>query len=171
MVRSVDAMVLAAVREAVFSVDPNFPVYDTRSMADLRSENIAQDRLGAIVAGVFAALGLLLAAFGLFGVLSYVVNSRTREIGTRIALGAERSDVVSMVLRQALGLSTLGTAIGLVAAVGLGNLLESLVIGTRAASPTLLAVVSLTLVIATVLAAAGPAIRAARIDPLAALKE
>ena len=171
MIRTASATTLEAVRQAVGEVDPNLPVYGTSTMGDLRTEIISQERLGAIVAGVFAVVGLLLAAFGLFGVLSYAVSTRRREIGTRIALGAERVDVVAMILRQALALSAVGATVGLGTALGLNRLLQSLVAGTRPAGPGMLAIITVTLVLAATLAAAAPAMRAARVDPLTALKE
>ncbi len=112
-----------------------------------------------------------MAAFGLFGVLSYAVNTRSREIGTRIALGAERVDVVGMILRQALALSAVGAVVGLGMALGLNRLLQSLVAGARPAGPVILAIITVTLVVAATIAAAAPAMRAARVDPLTALKE
>jgi predicted permease len=171
MVRAADASVLEAARSAVRTVDPNLAVYELRTMASLRAENISQDRLGAAVGTVFAAFGLLLAGLGVFGMLSYNVSTRSREIGTRIALGAHPSEVTGLVLRSAMKLTVAGALLGLAAAVALNGLLENVVFGVETAGPGLLVGLALVLLAASGVAAALPALRAARVDPVEALKD
>jgi predicted permease len=160
------ATVAPGLREAVREVDPNLPVFEMEMMDELYRREIFQDRLGAIVAGLFGGFGLLLAAYGLYGVTSFLVSQRDQEIGLRIALGAERKNVVAMVLRQSVGSVLLGAALGLAGAVALGRLLASLVSGLGSIDPLLLFGVTLTLVLVAAAATLVPARRAARIDPV-----
>jgi len=171
MLRAADAAVLDASRRAVTEVDPTLAVYAGRSMASLRSENIAQDRLGATVGLLFAGFGLLLAGLGVFGMLSYNVQSRRREIGTRLALGARPEQVTSLVLGGALKLTAVGGVIGIAAASGLNRLLAGMVFGIETAGPWLLSGLTAVLGLVAVVAALLPALRAARVDPIEVLSD
>jgi len=171
MIRAKDAGVMSQVRQAVLSVDPTLPTYETASMTDVRSVNLSQDRLGATMATVFACFGALLAALGLFGVLSYFVNTRWREIGTRIALGATRGDVVRMILREAMAMSIIAIPFGVAVGLGLNRVLQSIVPGIEPAGILLLLTVTAVLVSVTFLSALGPTLRAVRIEPAVAFRD
>jgi predicted permease len=160
------AAVAPGLRAAVKEVDANLPVFEMEMMDELYRRAIFQDRLGAIVAGLFGGFGLLLAAYGLYGVTSFLVSQRDQEIGLRIALGAQRRNVMTMVLRQSLGSVLLGAALGLAGAVALGRLLASLVAGLGSIDPLLLFGVTATLGLVAAAATFIPARRAARIDPI-----
>jgi len=171
MIRAGDAGVLDAARRAVQDVDPGLAVYELATMANLRAENISQDRLGAAVGTVFAVFGLLLAGLGVFGMLSYNVSTRSREIGTRIALGAHPSQVTRLVIRGAMKLTVAGALLGLVMAVGLNRVLQRVIFGVETASPLLLSGLFLVLILASGIAALLPALRAARVDPIEAFRD
>jgi len=171
MIRARDASVLDAARRAVSAVDPNLAVYEMISMASLRTENISQDRIAPAVGSMFAAFGLLLAGLGVFGMLSYNVNTRSREIGTRIALGAHPSQVTGLVLQGALRLTGLGVVVGLAMALGLNRILQRAIFGVEGASPTLMAGLAIVLFAASLVAAAVPALRAARVSPIEAFRD
>jgi len=171
MIRADDPEVLDDARQAVRSVDANLAVYELAVMSSLRAENISQDRLGAAVGSVFGAFGLLLAGLGVFGMLSYNVSTRSREIGTRIALGAHPSQVTGLVLQGAMKLTVAGGVLGLVMAMGLNRVLQGVVFGVEPASPLLLVALTLTLLLAAGIAAAVPALRAARVDPIEAFRD
>lgn len=160
-----------AARDVVSQIDPNLPTYEVAAMSDLRDELIAQDRLGSLISMAFAAFGLLLATFGLYGLLAYLVNLRSREIGTRIALGAPRGSILWMVLRRASRLLAVGVVGGTVTALLLNDVLRRIVTGVELAGPWLVLplVAFLTLVVGG--AALVPALRATRIDPAKAFRE
>jgi ABC-type antimicrobial peptide transport system permease subunit len=171
MVRGDDPSVLDGARRAVQALDPNLALYELATMSSLRAENISQDRLGAAVGTLFAGFGLLLAGLGVFGMLSYNVSTRSREIGTRIALGAHPSQVTGLVLHGALKLAAAGTVFGIAMALGLNRIIQGMIFGIETASPALIAGLCLVLVVAAGIAAALPALRAARVDPIQALRE
>lgn len=160
-----------AARDVVSRVDPNLPTYEVAAMSDLRDELIAQDRLGSVISMAFAAFGLLLATFGLYGLLAYLVNLRSREIGTRIALGASRKSILWMVLRRASRLLAAGVVGGMLTALLLNDILRRIVTGVELAGPWMVLplVGFLTLVVTG--AALVPALRATRIDPAMAFRE
>jgi len=165
------ASLAAPLREAVRSIDPSVPVSDVKSMEALLGERLAQRRVTAVLAGLFSGLALLLAAVGVYGVISYAVTQSTREIGVRIALGAGVWRVIRTVLARVLRLVTAGTVIGVAGALATSRFLESLLWGVASTDPrTLLAV---PLILASVALVAGyiPARRAARIDPMIALRQ
>lgn len=160
----------AAVREAVRQVDRNLPVAGIRTLTRQVDEMLSRERLVAGLSGFFAMLALLLACIGLGGVLAYAVTRRAREIGIRLAVGARRADILSMILREALLLAAIGVAIGLVASLGLTVVLSSQLYGVRAADPRTLAAAALLLGAVAVLAALWPARRAAGVDPIRTLR-
>jgi ABC-type antimicrobial peptide transport system permease subunit len=131
---------------------------------------VARPRLLTVLLGLFGTLGLLLGAVGLYGVLSYLVSSRQREIGVRIALGAPRGAVLGMVVRRGLGMAVAGTAIGLVAAFALTRYLRDVLFGVETTDPLTYAAVVLSMLTVAVLASAIPARRAATVDPAIAFR-
>jgi ABC-type antimicrobial peptide transport system permease subunit len=139
-------------------------------METLVSASLGQRRFYMMLLGGFAALALILAAVGLYGVISYSVAQRTQEVGIRVALGASGSEVVAMVMRQGLRLAAAGLAVGLVLALLLKNVLKGLLVGVSAADPATLAITALVLLLVAVLASYVPARRAARVDPMVALR-
>ena len=170
---SVDpASVAGAVRTAVASLDPTLALFDVRSFEEhLRGGRaLIGTRLGAAFAAVFGALALVLAAVGLYGLLSYAVAQRTREIGIRVALGARTSTVLRLVVRQGLVMSAVGAALGLAITIGVTRLLTALLFGVAPNDPLILGGVLLALLAIGAAASAIPAFRAARVDPLVALR-
>ncbi|OYV66762.1 MAG: hypothetical protein B7Z72_10755 [Gemmatimonadetes bacterium 21-71-4] len=162
--------VLRAIPGVVKKLDPNLPVQDLKTLSQQVKENVFLDRMIGTLSTAFALLATLLAAIGLYGVLAYSVAQRTREIGVRMALGADGARVRAMVLRQ-VGLMTLmGAVIGIAGALGLGRGARSLLYGLQGFDPTVMA--ASTLVLAAVAFGAGyvPALRASRTDPMQALR-
>ena len=167
----VDPMSLAkTVRRTVWEIDKDQPVSDISSMEEVVSQSVARQRFSMLLLGVFAGLALLLAAVGIYGVMSYSVAQRTREIGIRIALGAQRSDVLKMTVGEGLRLVSTGVVIGLAAALILTRVMSSLLFGVSANDPTTFITISLILVSVAVLASFVPALRATRVDPMFALR-
>jgi predicted permease len=167
------AAVMPAIKSVVYGAGSGQPVYDVQTMEEISSASMMSQRFPTILLGAFAVLALLLASSGIYGVISYLMTQRVREIGIRLALGAEKQDVLRMVLGQGLRMAAAGIAIGIVAALVLARLLSSfsqLLFGVRSNDPPTLAVVSLVLIGAALLACYVPARRAARVDPLIALR-
>ncbi|HEY7515234.1 MAG TPA: ABC transporter permease [Vicinamibacteria bacterium] len=158
------------VRAVVTRVDATLPVTDLKTMKAQIRESLFVDRLVAGLAAAFGLVAMALAAIGLYGVMSYAVSLRTREIGIRVALGAERRAVLKMVLGEVAGLTAIGVAIGLPVGFGLGRLVESQLFGIEARDPLTLAAATATLVGAALLAGYLPAARATRVDPVIALR-
>jgi predicted permease len=161
----------APIRQIVQELDPSLPVVRLRGMDEVFVESTQRTQLLARLLGAFGALALLLAALGTYGVLSYVVAQRRREIGIRVALGAERGRVLSMVMRQGLGMAGAGIAIGLVGAFLLDRVMGALLFGVRPSDPLTLAGVVVCLTLAATLACYIPARRATRVDPMVVLRE
>jgi putative ABC transport system permease protein len=159
-----------AVRQAVWSVDPAQPVSNVRTMEEILSEEVTQRRIAMTLLAAFAALALLLASLGIYGVLSYAVAQRTQEIGIRMALGANRRDVLRLVMSDGLRLAGAGVVIGLGASLALTHLMTRLLFGVSASDPRTLTGVSLLLLAVALLACYVPARRAARVDPMVALR-
>jgi len=134
------------------------------------SDFMAPRRFNALLLGAFAALALLLAAFGLYGLLAYLITRRTQEIGIRMALGAERHDVLALVLREGLTLTGAGAIVGLIAAFWVTRLLASLLFRVQTTDPVIFVAVPLVLIAVAVLATLLPARRATRVDPMTALR-
>jgi ABC-type antimicrobial peptide transport system permease subunit len=157
-------------REAVAAVDPTVPVSDVRTIEQLVTGSVAGPRFTTRLLSVFAAVALALAAIGIYGMLTYVVSRRTREIAVRMALGAPRRDVLLLVLRRALLPACGGLLAGLVAALAATRTLQSLLFEVSATDPVTFAVVPVLLLAVALLAAWMPASRATRVDPLVALR-
>jgi predicted permease len=162
--------VAAAVRERVAGVDPDVALLGVGSMESYLDRALLLPRLGAGLLTAFAALGLLLAAVGIYGLISYAVTRRRREVGIRLALGASSRQVIRLVLRDSLKLTLIGAALGLVAAIGAGRLAQGLLFATSPSDPLTLAGTALVLIATAALAAFIPALRAARVQPSEALR-
>jgi putative ABC transport system permease protein len=162
--------VIGSAREAIHELDPNVPMAKVSTLATLTSTAMAKDRFSMLLVGFFGALALFLATVGIYGVISYSVGQRTREIGIRMALGAQRGKVFGMVLRQGLKLAAFGIAIGALAALGVGRMLRGFLYGVHAADPLTFASVAIFLAVVAVAASFLPARRAAKIDPMRALR-
>ena len=160
-----------AVRGAVREVDADQPVARIATMNDLLSRSTGQRRMSMLLLGVFAAIGLTLAATGIYGVMSYAVSQRAQEMGVRMALGASRAQVLAIVMRQGMALAGIGTAIGLVAAAALTRAVQSQLFGVGAWDPPTFIGVTLLLVLIGALATLVPAWRATRLDPVFALRQ
>jgi putative ABC transport system permease protein len=161
---------VAAVKSAVWSVDRNQTVSEIKSMDQVLADSLARRRLYMLLLGVFAAAALLLAAVGIYGVMAYSVSQRTHEIGVRLALGAERRDVLRLMLRRGIGVTLIGVAIGLAVAFGLTRLMSTLLYGVSASDPATFAGVAILLFAIALAACHIPARRAMRVDPLVALR-
>ncbi|HEV2447257.1 MAG TPA: ADOP family duplicated permease, partial [Candidatus Sulfopaludibacter sp.] len=161
---------LPAVRAAVLAAGNDQPVYGVRTMNRIVSDSIAGRRFSMLLLGVFAVLALLLAAVGIYGVISYTVAQRTREIGIRMALGASRADVLKVVVAQGMPPVLAGLAAGLAASFGLTRLMAGMLYGVQASDPATLTGVALVLAAVALLAALVPARRAARVAPVTALR-
>jgi ABC-type antimicrobial peptide transport system permease subunit len=151
-------------------LDETMPIMELKTMTEHLAIMLFPPRMGGILLAVFGALGVLLASVGLYGVVAYGVSQRTREVGVRVALGARRTDVVYLVLRQALAVVAVGTAIGLALAFVATQPLAGLLYGTSPSDPLTFAGVTLTLAAIAVLASLVPALRAAAVDPADALR-
>jgi putative ABC transport system permease protein len=162
--------VAAAVRRAVWDVDRDQPVTQVRTMENVISESLWWERVSGFTLGIFAAISLLLAAVGIYGVFSYTVTQRTHEIGIRTALGASRGDILKMVVGEGLLLTLTGVGAGILAALALTRLLASLLYGVRPRDPLTFVALSLLLTSVAVLASYFPARRATKVDPIEALR-
>jgi predicted permease len=158
------------VRSALASVDPNLVLYTVDPYAKVVSGDFQQEQMIATLTSLFGVLGLVLAAVGLYGVLAYMVEQRTSEIGLRMALGADRVKVTKMVLRGAFAQIGVGLAIGIPAAIGAGKLMSNQLFGVKPWDPIMLALAALMLGVAALLASAIPARRAAGVEPMVALR-
>jgi ABC-type antimicrobial peptide transport system permease subunit len=158
------------VRHLAAGLDPSVPVTDSRTLQDQVDANILEDRLIATLSGFFGMLALLLAGVGLYGVLSYTVTRRTREIGVRVALGARRSEVLTLILRDATLLVGIGVAIGIPAALAASKVIKSLLYGVGAQDPAAIAGGTIILLAVGALAGIVPALRATKVDPMVALR-
>jgi putative ABC transport system permease protein len=164
------AVIAAAVRKAVWSVDKDQPVSNVRTVNEVFSAAISQERFQALMLGLSAALALVLACVGLYGVISYSVVQRTHEIGVRMALGAQPVDVLSLVIRQGMSLTLFGLVVGIVAGTFVTRVLTDMLFGVTPRDPLTFAGVPVLLLIVAFLACYIPARRATRIDPLEALR-
>jgi putative ABC transport system permease protein len=158
------------VRAAVASMDPALPLYDVLTMEQVIDESLASRRLSLWLLAIFAGIALVLSTVGLYGVISYLVAQRTREIGVRIALGAQTRDVIGLVMRQGLGLTSAGIVLGLLGAFAFTRVLESLLFGVSARDPLTFAALAGVLATTALLATWFPARRASQVDPILAIR-
>src|SRR5262245_8556231 len=161
---------IAAARAQVQAVDAGQPIYNLVTLTSLRASAIAPQRFSLLLLGMFAAVALALALMGIYGAMSYVVTQRTRELGIRMALGAQTRDVMRLVLRQGLTLALAGTAVGLAAAFGLTRLMKNLLFGVSPIDPLTFSAIAVSLLLTALVACYIPARRATKVDPLTALR-
>ena len=161
----------AAVRREVRALDADLPLFDVSTLEQRLAASVAARRFGLLLLGAFAALALALAAVGLSGVIAYAVSERTREIGIRMALGADRGDVLSMIVGKGLAMAAVGVAIGLPVAFGLSRFLASSLYGIAPSDPVTYLMIPVVLLTAALFAAYIPARRATRVEPVVALRE
>lgn len=164
------AAIPGLVREQVQSVDPTLPVFEARTLNETVSGSLAERRFSIEMVALFALTALVLAALGIYGVISYMVGVRTHEIGIRIVLGAERSNILRMVMQQGLALAVAGAVAGLIAAVIVSHLMAGLLYGVRPTDPVTFGALAFLLIGVALLACYIPARRALRVDPLVALR-
>ena len=164
------ASLSTAIQREILAVDGQLPVSKIRTMEQVLSESTARQNFNMLLLSIFAGLALLLAAIGIYGLMSYTVEQRTQEIGIRMALGAGRGDMLKLIVSQGMLLAGIGVAIGLAAAFGLARLLGSLLFGVKATDPVTYAAVALVLISVALFATCVPARRATKIDPLIALR-
>ena len=167
-----DALTLASgARNMIRSRYTQLPVGDLRPLESLLADSIARQRFNTFLLAAFAGVALLLAAIGIYGVMSYAVAQRTQEIGIRMAIGAQTGDVRNLIVKQGMKLTILGVAIGLLAAAGLARLIKNLLFGIEATDPTTFVVVTFLLISVALLACFIPARRAMKVDPMMALRQ
>ena len=162
--------VMGQVRETVKAIDPRQVIYNVQTMDDVVATSYAARRLTMILLGVFAALALALACVGIYGVTSYLVGQRTNEIGIRMALGAQRSDILHMVLGEGTKMALIGAAVGVAASLGLSRLMAKQLFGVTAYDPFTYVSVALLLILVAIVACYIPARRAMRVDPITSLR-
>lgn len=161
---------LGAFREAVWSVDPDLAVFRVATMQETVADAVARERFASVLLAGFAAVAVFLAGLGVYGLLSYLVAQRRHEVGVRMALGAERADVVGLIVGQGLTVAVAGLVVGLVGAWAAARLLDSLLFGVTPSDPLAYGAVVVALGVAALAACALPALRAARIDPIVSLR-
>jgi putative ABC transport system permease protein len=164
------ASLAGAVRSKVQEVDPNQPIYDVATMEQRFSQAVAPQRFDALVMVIFAGMAVILAAVGVYGVMAYSVTRRTHEIGIRRALGAQRQDIMGLVLRRGAALALVGIALGLAGALALTRFLSNLLYGVTVRDPLTFVAVSLILTAVALMASYIPALRATKVDPMVALR-
>jgi len=162
--------VFPSIRRALLQIDGQMVVDDMESMETAVRDSIAQQRFAMLLFAIFAGVALLLASIGIYGVLSYVVGQRTREVGIRMALGARKGDVVLAVLRAGAGMTLPGVGIGLVAAIAMTRLMSTMLYGVTPTDVITFASVAVVLCVVALLACYVPARRAAALDPMQALR-
>jgi putative ABC transport system permease protein len=161
---------VGAVRSQVFAVDPDLPVYKVMSLNEIVAESVARPRFNMYLLGIFSAVALVLAAIGIYGLMSFSVSQRTHEIGIRLAMGAGSGDVFKLVVGEGMALALAGLALGLAVAWAVTRLLSSLLFGVTTTDPVTFAGVSFVLAAVALVAVYIPARRATRVDPLVALR-
>jgi len=162
--------VIGAAREAIHQIDPGLPLAKISTMEAIKNNSMAGERFSMLLVCFFGAIALLLAAVGIYGLISYSVGQQTREIGIRIALGAQREHIFGMIIRRGLWLSALGILLGVIAALGVSRFLASFLYEVHAADPVIFASVSAFLAVVSLGACFIPARRASAIDPMEALR-
>jgi ABC-type antimicrobial peptide transport system permease subunit len=161
----------AKLRDQVQSINPELPVFGARTLDDAVSESLAQRRFSMNMVGLFALTALLLAAIGIYGVISYIVSERTHEFGIRLALGAERKNILQIVLRQGLQLAFAGAVIGLVGALVVSRFMAALLYGVPPTDLLTFGVVAVLFLSVALIACYLPALRATKVDPMIALRD
>jgi putative ABC transport system permease protein len=151
-------------------MDRDLPIADVRLMDNIAAAAVSGPRLAFLLVGIFAALALVLATVGIYGVISYSVTQRVHEIGVRVALGAQLGDVLRLVVGQGMKLAATGVAVGLLAALALHSVMKSLLYGVSATDPLTFVAVSFVLMLIAAIACYIPARRATRVDPVVALR-
>jgi predicted permease len=164
------AALSGAIKSEVAALDPSLPLSEIRSMDEIAARSVATQRFNMLLLGLFAGLGLLLAAGGIYGVVAYSVELRTSEIGIRIALGAQKGDVLRLILRYGLLLASIGIAVGLIGSFALTRLISSLLFGVSATDPQTFGIISFVLTGVALGACFVPARRATKVDPMVALR-
>jgi putative ABC transport system permease protein len=164
------ASVITAVRNEILAVDKDQPVASVRTMNEVISASVAPQRLSTMMLGIFAGVALILAAVGIYGVMAYSVSQRTHEIGIRMALGAQRSDVLRMIIKEGMTLALIGVAIGLLAAFALTRVMSNLLYDVSVTDPVTFIGLSLLLAGVALLACGIPARKATKVDPMVALR-
>ncbi|MGH9710382.1 MAG: FtsX-like permease family protein, partial [Candidatus Acidiferrales bacterium] len=162
--------VVPAIRETVKQTGPNLPAVQFTTISELVSRSIATETMITKLAGFFGSLAVLLACIGIYGIMAYAVTGRTNEIGIRMALGAQRKNVLWLVLRETLLLVLIGVAIGLPAVFGASQLIKSQLFGLTAADPVSLIIATILMFVVAIIAGYIPARRASRTDPMVALR-
>ncbi|HEV2699155.1 MAG TPA: ABC transporter permease [Terriglobales bacterium] len=165
------AQLEAQIRHEVQSIDPGLPLFNVSSMDDVLDRSLASRRFSAELVSGFAALALVLASIGIYGLLAYMVGQRSREIGVRMALGARRIDVLKMILGKGFILAAVGIVVGLFCAAAGASAMSSLLYGVRPHDPVVFVAVAIILQTMAILASWVPALRASKVDPMAALRE
>ena len=160
-----------SVRQAVWSLDKDLPIASVNTMEDLLSDSVARPRFRTFVFLVLGTLAIVLAVTGIYGVISYLVSQRTREIGIRVALGAQRRTVLHLIIREGMGLALVGAVIGLIAAFVLTRLMAGLLFEVGATDPLTFGLITILLLLVSLAACWIPARRAAKVDPLVALRD
>ena len=163
-------LLLPAIREQVRALDAELPIYHAQRMEEYVAASVAQRRFTSLLCAVFAGAGLLLAVVGLFGVMSYSVAQRTHEIGVRVAVGAEKRDILRLILTEGMGITVVGLGVGLLGAFGVSSIVKSQLFGVSATDPLTFLGVILALAVVALLACYIPARRATRVDPMVALR-
>jgi ABC-type antimicrobial peptide transport system permease subunit len=162
---------MTSIRQAVRDVDPTLPLVKMRTVDEVFGQSVARPRFLTLLLGIFAGLALTLAAVGTYGVLSYLVSERRQEIGIRMALGADRAQILKLVMVRGLVLSGIGLALGLIASLGLTRLIRTMLFNVKPADPAILAGVAAVIAGVAVIACFVPAWRATRVDPLVVFRE
>jgi putative ABC transport system permease protein len=164
------AAMIETIRSEVAQVAKNLPLFAVKSMSEQVATTLWQQRMAASLIGIFGGLALVLAAIGLYGIIAHSVTQRTREIGIRMALGADHTNIVGLVVKQGIRLALTGLSLGMVAALALTRLMSSLLYEVSATDPTTFIVASGTLIAVALLASYIPARRATKVDPMIALR-
>jgi putative ABC transport system permease protein len=164
------AAIMGQLRAAIRDLDPREVIYNVQTMEDLWSSSMAARTFSMILLAIFAGLALVMACVGIYGVISYLVSQRTREIGVRMALGARPRDILQLVLSHGTRMTTLGASVGIIASLGLTRLMASQLFGVRSYDPLTFASVVVLLMIVGIAASWIPAKRAMRLDPIVALR-